>query len=351
MRRCASGLLAVVSLLVVDACGAAVRERAKPMGQIPHVVTKAEPEWLPFAIRAGISKSGDPRETHLTELRLLTTDEDVARAAWSPDGRKLVVEAKKGDDAHSQVYVIDLGTGETSRASQPSVDSSWPSFASPDDRRVLFAEEEGSRRRVVSTDSAGGDVREIVGADASDPAVVADGSAIFFVRTEGQSRDLFVQAGMTPSTPALRWLSDAVHTESTPVSSPDRTRLAWIAKKTSQATLMTARVAGTDTLARSVEALSADAESIRTPAFLPDSHRLAFASDRDDSAFQIYVVDLDERFGPGAPARSTRLTFADGGSEAPAFSNDGRHVAFVSRRDHRSPSARQLYVARWVEDP
>lgn len=352
-RRSSRGSWGTLALAVLglSACGARPPAKDDKLGKIPEVVTHAEPEWLPFAIRAGERAEGDRRESHLAELRVLTKDGDVASATWSPDARRLAIEARMPGDAQSQVYVMDLGTGALSRASQPSVQSTSPTFAWPDGARVLFTESSASGRRVVSTKSDGSDPKEVVGADGADPALFVDGSSLLFVRAEGGSRDLFVKP-LGGDGPAHRLLADPQHDEARPVTSPDRTRIAWIGAKKPTSQLFTARVGSPPQEALRVEALSTELESIASADFLPDSHRIAFASDRDEPSFDVYVVDLDERFGPGAPPRSLRVTYAAGGSQAPAFAPDGRHVAFVSRRyDHRASAPRRLFVARWIEDP
>jgi Tol biopolymer transport system component len=340
--------LSVIAL--ASACGGSDRPKSEPLGRLPTAVTTAEPEWLPFAIRAGSRCEEDPRERHLGELRTFDVGGDVARAAFSPDGHAIALEARLSGDERSQVYVMNLGTGALHRASVSTVDATSPHFT-PSGDRLLFAEASPAGRRVVEVPVGGGPAREIVSADATDPAPLGDGSGVVFVRAEAGKADLFVQplGGLGPLHALLR---EPRFDESSPALSPDRTRIAWIARTARASVLWTAHLPGAGGEARAVEALSTDLESVRTPSFLPDARRLAFASDRDDPASQIYVVDLDERFGPGAPPRSTRITFAEGGSEAPTFSSDGRHVAFVSRRNvHRAPAERRLFVARWVEDP
>src|SRR5688572_12565300 len=57
----------------------------------------------------------------------------------------------------------------------------------------------------------------------------------------------------------------------------------------------------------------------------PDSRRIAFSSQREgDEAPQLYMLDLAE----GGEAQ--RITTLSGGARAPAFSHDGRTLAFVS---------------------
>lgn len=350
-KREAAFALTLASCALAASCAVRPATPTEPLGRIPEIVTKAEPEWLPFAIRAGARSPDDPRERHLRELRDLAVDADVARARWAPDGTHLVLEARAAADARQQIYVLDLGTGTLARASNPSLEAKAPSFTWPAGDRVLFTEGALGARRIVSAKLDGSDLREEIGSDAAFGAPLEDGAGIVFVRAEGNGADLFAKALSGDPAPRALFREPRFEEEDL-AASPDRTRIAWIGRSKDAQILFDARISSPTEPARAVEALSTALESIAAPAFLPDSHRLAFASDRDAAAGDIYVVDLDERFGPGAPPRSVRVTFADGGSGAPAFSPDGRHVAFVSRRnDHRASARRRLFVARWVEDP
>ena len=64
--------LFVVFAVAAVGCGAPDRNPPEPLGRIPHVVTTAEPEWIPFVIRVGRPVEADPREKHLADLRQLT---------------------------------------------------------------------------------------------------------------------------------------------------------------------------------------------------------------------------------------------------------------------------------------
>ena len=75
-----------------------------------------------------------------------------------------------------------------------------------------------------------------------------------------------------------------------------------------------------------------------------DARHVVFSSTQDASARELYVTSLDGAHEPGG-SRATRVTFAPGGSEAPAVSPDGAFVAFVSAR--AGGGKKDVYVARW----
>jgi TolB protein len=63
-----------------------------------------------------------------------------------------------------------------------------------------------------------------------------------------------------------------------------------------------------------------------SPAWSPDGKRVAFVSMRNDPNGEIYVMNAD---GTGV----TRLTYSDGADRAPTWSKDGKRIAFQSMRD------------------
>jgi dipeptidyl aminopeptidase/acylaminoacyl peptidase len=69
---------------------------------------------------------------------------------------------------------------------------------------------------------------------------------------------------------------------------------------------------------------TAGAKNDTTPRWRPDGRRLAFCSNRDGDAAQIYSIDLN-----GGEAR--KLTSLPYGASAPAWSPDGRRIAFLGR--------------------
>jgi TolB protein len=74
-----------------------------------------------------------------------------------------------------------------------------------------------------------------------------------------------------------------------------------------------------------VQRLTNNLAEDKTPAWSPDGRRIAFASDRD-SNFEIYVMNCD---GTGV----TRLTNHPAFDWEPAWSPDGQRIAFTSNRD------------------
>ena len=65
---------------------------------------------------------------------------------------------------------------------------------------------------------------------------------------------------------------------------------------------------------------------VSSPAWSPDGRRIAFTSDRDSENGNVYVMNAD---GSGVE----QLTDNEYGDWVPTWSPDGRRIAYVSRRD------------------
>jgi Tol biopolymer transport system component len=215
------------------------------------------------------------------------------------------------------------------------VDFAWPSAD-----RVLFVTRAGA---IVSAKLDGSDRRAIdVGRPASGAAVSRDGSMLFyFGRSEaGAGAGLYAaRADGTGTRPidAKRARAEGVATSS------DLARLAWATERERGGGPGAIVVASTE--GRGVRPITPEAAAARAPTFHPNSRTIGFASDRDASAFEVYVADVTTGSEADLPL-AERVTFSQG--DLPSFSADGAHLAFASRR---GGATLDLYVARWIEDP
>jgi dipeptidyl aminopeptidase/acylaminoacyl peptidase len=72
------------------------------------------------------------------EARPLTSHEgSEANPAWSPDGKWIAFEAKRGEDENPQIYLIPLAGGEARRLTELPTGASIPKWF-PDSRRLAF---------------------------------------------------------------------------------------------------------------------------------------------------------------------------------------------------------------------
>lgn len=312
------------------------------LGKLPTAVTTAEPEWLPFAIRAGARAEDDPREARIGELREIRGAGTVARASWASDGRSMVLENELG------VVVLDLSTGKIVRVSDAGEHPSHGVSAGPHGEYVLYATSASGGpdgAKIVSVRRDGTD-RKVLRAG-SHPFLVGDGSrpldALFCLTS---ARQLVLQP--IRATDADLSFDDATTLQSlgavTDLSvSADRTRAAWL---TQDGGLQIASL-GASGEVRAQRGIGS--QGVSAPAFHPDGRHVVLSTTIDDLQPQLALVDADAvtQGSHANPARE-RITFADGGARAPAFSRDGRYLAFVSGR--AGPGSSNLFIARWRDE-
>lgn len=352
-------VVALAALLVGAASigGCATPPTKTELGRLPAVVTTAEPEWLPFAVRAGVRAPDDPREVRLAELREVPEAGAVSRVAWAADGRSMVIENELG------VAVLDLSTGAIVRVSEPGETSRHGVSAGPHGEFVLYASSSDSAgatdgAHIVSVRRDGTD-RAVLRAG-THPVVAGDGSspldAMFCLSRASANVDVLVMQRMRADGPRLAF-DDATILQPFAILadfsvSPDRTRAAWL---TGEGVVQVASLGASGDV-RAAKGLVD--HGVSAPAFHPDGRHVVVATTIDDPEPQLAVVDADSFTGRGAlsePIRE-RITFAEGGSSAPAFSRDGRRLAFVSKRAASATSSApaasaRLFIARWRERP
>jgi hypothetical protein len=113
--------------------------------------------------------------------------------------------------------------------------------------------------------------------------------------------------------------------DSRPAWSPDGTKIAFQSNRDHEAGEVYVMDADGANVTRVTDNLSFDGE----PAWSPDGTKIAFTSDRDGGASDIYVMDAD---GDNA----TRLTDDAGADAEPSWSIDDHGIAFQSDRDGNS---------------
>ncbi len=260
-----------------------------------------------------------------------------AGPAWSPDGRRIAFVSRR--DGNSEVYVMDADGSGKRNLTRSRANEDYPTW-SADGRRIAFL-----RGRLHGNPRPGRDVRRWYLYDLY--VVNADGSGL-------RRLTLRVPAG-TPETTGPRkggqlvWSPDGrtiyfgrylVRTDGsgarrlpyipiTAVWSPDGRRIAFAAKGPEPPPSYSSH---TD-----IYVMNADGSGKRKlthneryntePAWSPDGRKIAFRSTRNGNR-DIYVMNAD-----GSGKRN--LTRNPAQDRSPSWSPDGRRIAFVSNRDGR----------------
>jgi TolB protein len=258
--------------------------------------------------------------------------------AWSPDGRSIAFVSSR--DRHqrmqpgvrtppeqSDIYVMNADGSRKRNLTRDRASDDLPTW-SPDGRRIAFLHGRGRGRGqlyVVNADGSGlRNLMKITAQAYFSSRVVwsPDGRTIYFGRylisTDGSG------ARKLPYIPLIAvWSPDGrqiafVHNVSTGLPGPG----AAGSKDDSEIYVMNADGSGTRRLTHNV---GYDGE----PAWSPDGRKIAFQSTKTIGGNrEVYVMNAD-----GSGKRNLTRNPAQDGS--PSWSPDGRRIAFVSNRDGR----------------
>jgi Tol biopolymer transport system component len=293
---------------------------------------------------------------------------DVQAPAWSGDGRTIVFVSWR--DGNGEVYAMDAdGSGPRNLTQHPAKDVR--PACSPDGRSMAFVSRRDSQSEVYVMNADGSGKRNLTRDRANDdyPTWSPDGRRIAFLRgnrvrglgvhrfyryhlyvvnADGSGlrrlthrRTRRYQLVWSPEGRTIyfgRYLVSAdgsgarrlPYVPLTAVWSPDGRRIAFVRK-------VRTRPSGPDYGNREIYVMNADGSGSRRlthnaaydaePAWSPDGRKIAFRSARNGNT-EIYVMNAD-----GSGKRNlTRHPARDG---SPSWSPDGRRIAFVSDRDGR----------------
>ncbi len=270
---------------------------------------------------------------------LLALGAAAPAAATMPGGNGLLVFAS-GRDGNSEIYASTVtGNTQVRLTENPAADTD-PAF-SPDGSRIAFvSDRDGGDREIYVMDADGSDQTRLTDhvGDDMDPTWSPDGTRLAIRRNVDGNNEIFAidaadggNAVNLTENPASDFLPDW---------SPDGDQIAF------------QRYGGSGTevgLGNEVYLMNADgsgqvnltdnsgAINDGRPSFSPDGTRIAFDSNREDSRFELYSMDLT---GDDV----TRLTdIEQGSSQEAAFSPDGTELAFRAAGD--VPSETRIAVA------
>lgn len=205
---------------------------------------------------------------------LTDTESNASYPAWSPDGKQIAFSSDRGGGAW-HVFVMDAdGTNVKKLSRDDDCGARVPSW-SPDGKRIAYC------RRGPGGDS---DVLVVDAADGKNPTVIGDGDA---------------------------WEA---------AFSPDWSRLAFVSFRDNSGLLMLYTMAADGSKVAKVNT-DGNATQFGHPCWKPDGKTIAFSL-TEGEATEIHAVDADGK-------NPARLTTFGGYSVYPAFSPDGKKLAFV----------------------
>jgi Tol biopolymer transport system component len=240
--------------------------------------------------------------TSLRPLPIVSGSEHEA-PDWLPDGVHLGFEGVSFDAGPSfgTLYILDLNNGTIQPV--PQTYSLGAARWSPDGSRIVFGEsscysdcgDEPTRYYIVIANE-NGSARVPIASDSLDyfdPAWFADGRGVLYVRTGVGRLDLARNNVEGTSETAL---GDNFVQEFSGISgarpSPDGSRVAFAARPTAPASETSTQVYVMPTDGSPPVALTQGPSNNFDPAWSRDGRRIAFVSDRDGN-YEIYVMDAD----------------------------------------------------------
>jgi WD40-like Beta Propeller Repeat len=192
--------------------------------------------------------------------------------------------------------------------------------------RIVYVSNDAGNYDIYSINVDGTGERRLTrdASDEFDPAWSADGKKIAFVRNDGGNRDIWT---MNPDGSGQVRLTSDPASDRYPSWSPDGSAIAFRSNRRPSTSfdIWKMRADGSDAVQITADSVLW-AESLETdPAWSPDGRKIAFVSDRDGNR-EIYLADAD-----GSSSR--RLTTNPATDQFPAWSPDGSKIAFGSDRD------------------
>ena len=152
------------------------------------------------------------------------------------------------------------------------------------------------------------------------PVFSPDGTRIAFMSTRDGNPEIYV---MNRDGSNVRRLTDNPAIDVTPTWSPTGTQIAFTSERTGQPQIWVIGVDGTG-----LRRISFESYADRATWSPPPRNEIAFTS-RTGPGYDIKILNI-------ASGETRQITFGEGTNESPAWSPNGRHLAFMSTRAGRS---------------
>ena len=204
-------------------------------------------------------------------------------ASWSPDGRRVVIDACHGEPQRCEV--IALGDDGAWLVVLSSQDDFWPSW-SPDGTKIAFATDRDENREIYLMDVDGGNQVRLTDNSSVDtlPAWSPDSGKLAFSSDRDGNREIYVM-NFDGSLPTR--LTDDSAFDSMPVWSPDGTEIVFASDCGGDFEIYVMNADGSN-----VRKLTGNRDFDSRPSWSFDGTQILFASDRDGDE-EIYVMSAN----------------------------------------------------------
>jgi Tol biopolymer transport system component len=319
-------------------------------------------------------------ERHFKSLRQLTFEGTNAEAYFSPDGKKLIFQGRRGDGDCDQIYSMNLDGSGRKLLSREGGRATCSFFL--DGERVLFSSTHESGRAcpkerdrskgyvweifksfdIYSARPDGTDLNPLTRTDGYDAeATVCGGRVVFTSARQLDSLHIYV---MNADGSGVERLTHRAGYNGGPFFSPDCSRIVYRAyhpeKKAELKRFKAAvRQGYIPPGPLEVYAMNADGGDKRqltamgkasfAPSFFPDGERVIFSSnlgqDGPGRVFHLWAIDGTNTLQTEGERITTEGTF----NGFPMFSPDGKHLVFASNRNSANSHELQVFLAEWQD--
>jgi TolB protein len=265
-------------------------------------------------------------EIHLQQVGLRGIARTKIAFATDRDGER------KGTRDLKEIYFMDYDGANARRVTNGKTSNIAPSW-SPDGQSLTYSTwratgEFGTFQDVIVSWIFKG-LREYPAHGSPDkqsylPAYSPDGTKIAFTLSVGGNQEIYV---MNTDGSGMRRLTNHPDIDTSPTWSPSGTQIAWVSGRSGNPNVYVMNADGTGQRKLTNENWADRPTWSREP-----FNEIAYAA-RTGPGFDIKIY----RFSDG---QSTKITDGIGSNESPAFSANGRHVAFVSTRNGKE----QIYT-------
>jgi TolB protein len=316
-------------------------------------------------------------ETHLRNVRQLTSGGENAEAYFSADGSRLIYQSTRGDYPCDQIFTMKVDGSDVQRVSTGAGRTTC-GYYYPNRQRILYAStHEGGREcpprpnfsrgyvwpiytsyDIYTANPDGSNVRPLTrtpGYDAE--ATIAPDGLIVFTSVRDGDMEIY---SMKQDGSDVRRLTNRVGPDGGPFFSFDGKRVAFRGRPLQAgAELDDYRALLKEGLWRPTElelfVMDRDGSNLGqltrlgganfAPSWHPDGKRLIFSSNHHNPKgrnFDLFLINVD---GTGLQ----RITFNETFDGFPMFSPDGKRLVFASNRGAKAEGETNVFIADWIQ--
>jgi Tol biopolymer transport system component len=244
--------------------------------------------------------------------------------AVSPDGSRIAFVSNR--DGTDDIYVVSSdGTGQKRLTNTPENKNgiAW----TRDGKQILFSIYAGDTGRLYAIDLDGKNARQIAAVPGRTPTLSPDGKRLVYTAGTWTETELMVASGEGSDAKRIRLASPIAWNNHW---SPDSKQLAFTGRGDPPKGLAIIVVNADGSEERRVTRLAPEDGRAQCPAWSPDGRKLAFFAslgDRDSATSHIWIADAAT--GAAAKVGDHARPYLD---ETPSWFPDGKRLAFQSNR-------------------